>query len=90
MTQPEVRGSVRAIFETYKRKADQEGVALVLEAINEHAKSVYEYFGFKNYLTFCYGKGEVDSQGRPDPNGEGFTGYLMIYNKDELPGAVDN
>lgn len=88
LTHPEIRGSVRAIFDTYKKKADKEGVALVLEAISEHAKSVYEYFGFKNYLTFRYGQGEVDSRGRPDPNGEGFAGHLMIYYKDELPGAL--
>ncbi|SCU92629.1 LANO_0E01574g1_1 [Lachancea nothofagi CBS 11611] len=89
LTQPEVRGSVRAIFEHYKQKADAEGVALVLEAISEHAKSVYEYFGFKNYYTFTYGVGEVDSNGNPDPNGEGFVGYLMLYYKGDLPGATD-
>lgn len=85
---PEVRGSVRAIFETYKKKADEAGVAIVLEAISEHAKSVYEYFGFKNYLSFEYGRGEVDSKGNSDPNGEGFVGHLMIYYKDTLPGAL--
>ncbi|CAR30088.1 Iat4p [Lachancea thermotolerans CBS 6340] len=90
LTNPKVRGSVRAIFDTYKRKADEEGVALVLEAINEHARSVYEYFGFKNYHTFHFGAGEVDANGKANPNGEGFVGYLMIYYKDELPGAIDN
>lgn len=75
-------GSVRSIFQYYKSRADAENVAICLEAINEHAKSVYEYFGFKNYLTFKYGVGEVDSNGHPNTKGEGFTGYLMIYHKD--------
>ncbi|SCU99296.1 LAFA_0G23156g1_1 [Lachancea sp. 'fantastica'] len=89
LSQPQVRGSVRAIFDHYKQRADAEGVALVLEAINEHAKSVYEYFGFKNYYTFTYGVNEVDSEGNPDPHGEGFTGYLMLYYNGDLPGARD-
>ncbi|SCU93666.1 LAMI_0E15170g1_1 [Lachancea mirantina] len=90
LTKPEVRGSVRAIFDEYKRLADERGVALVLEAISDRAKSVYEYFGFKNYYTFHFGEGEVDSEGHVDPNGKGFVGYLMIYYKDELPGAIEN
>ncbi|CCD26852.1 Iat4p NDAI_0I02840 [Naumovozyma dairenensis CBS 421] len=79
---PEVRGSVRSIFKYYQKRADDDNCAIILEAISEHAKSVYEYFGFKNYLTFHFGKGECDSQGNLDPNGEGFTAYLMIYHKD--------
>lgn len=77
-----IRGSVRKIFEEYKRRADEENCAIVLEAIAEHARSVYEYFGFRNYKTFKYGEGEVDSSGNCNSNGEGFTGYLMIYHKD--------
>ena len=76
------KGSVRSIFEYYKERADRENVAICLEAISEKARSVYEYFGFKNYKTFKYGVGEVDSKGNFDKNGEGFTGYLMIYHKD--------
>ena len=37
-----IRGSVRTIFEEYKRRADEENCAIVLEAIAEHARSVYE------------------------------------------------
>ncbi|KAK5962057.1 uncharacterized protein PWA37_000087 [Arxiozyma heterogenica] len=76
------KGSVRSIFEYYKERADRENVAICLEAISDKARSVYEYFGFKNYKTFKYGVGEVDSKGHVDKNGEGFTGYLMIYHKD--------
>ena len=88
LTHPEIRGSIRKIFETYKARADAENCAMVLEAITPKAKSVYEYFGFKNYLDFQYGQNEVDSEGNYDPHGEGFTGHLMIYYKDELPGAL--
>ena len=76
------RGAVRAIFEEYIKRAEAEGAALVLEAIAEHAREVYEYFGFKTYLTMNYGRGEVDSVGNVDKNGEGHKAYLMIY----LPG----
>ncbi|KAH3902666.1 uncharacterized protein SCDLUD_000249 [Saccharomycodes ludwigii] len=79
LTQKNVRGSVRKIFETYKEKADKLDVPIVLEAISEHARSVYEYFGFKNYYTFRYGDGEVDSLGNLSSSGEGFVSYLMVY-----------
>lgn len=82
LSQPHVRGSVRAILKHYKQRADRDNCAMVLEAISSHAKSVYEYFGFKVFLTFRFGEGEVDSSGKLDPNGEGFIAYLMIYHKD--------
>ncbi|KAH3902664.1 uncharacterized protein SCODWIG_03323 [Saccharomycodes ludwigii] len=88
LSKPEIRGSVRKIFETYKEKADAENASVVLEAISEKAKAVYEYFGFKTYLNFNYGKNEVDKNGKPDPNGEGFDAYLMFYNKNTFPGYV--
>ncbi|CCK72687.1 uncharacterized protein KNAG_0L00640 [Huiozyma naganishii CBS 8797] len=73
------RGSVRAIFDAYKDRADCEGCAIVLEAINERARRVYEYFGFRTCLTFQFGQGEVNSAGELDAQGEGFTAYLMVY-----------
>ncbi|CCF57781.1 hypothetical protein KAFR_0D01350 [Kazachstania africana CBS 2517] len=76
------KGSVRSIFEYYKNRADIENSAIYLESISEAAKSVYEYFGFKNYLTFQVGVGEVNSLGKQDPQGKGFTMYLMVYHKD--------
>lgn len=82
LSQPNVRGSVRTILNHYKERADRDNCAVVLEAISEHAKSVYEYFGFRICLTFKFGEKEVNSQGILDPEGEGFTGYLMIYHKD--------
>ncbi|QLG73226.1 hypothetical protein HG535_0E03100 [Zygotorulaspora mrakii] len=81
-SQPKVRGSVKTMLNHYKERADKDNCAIVLEAISEHARSVYEYFGFKVYLTFKYGESEVNTQGVLDLNGEGFTGYLMLYHKD--------
>ncbi|SMN20018.1 similar to Saccharomyces cerevisiae YDR391C Putative protein of unknown function, possibly involved in zinc homeostasis [Maudiozyma saulgeensis] len=73
------KGTVRAMFDHYINRANVEKCALVLEAISEHAREVYEHFGFVNYNTFHYGVGEVNSLGQLDPHGEGHTGYLMIY-----------
>ncbi|KAG0668668.1 hypothetical protein C6P45_004510 [Maudiozyma exigua] len=74
-----LKGTVRTMFDHYIEIANRENRALVLEAINEHARDVYAHFGFVNYNTFHYGVGEVDAKGQLDPNGEGHTGYLMIY-----------
>lgn len=82
LSKPEIRGSVRAIFQEFKARADEKNCAIVLECISDHAKQVYEYFGFEDYLTFRYGVGEVNSKGEYDPNGEGFVGHLMFYHKD--------
>lgn len=82
VSQSHVRGSVRQILNEYKRRADADNCACVLEAISEHAKSVYEYFGYKVFQEFKFGIGEIDSRGHLDPQGEGFTAYLMIYYKD--------
>ncbi|CAR29134.1 hypothetical protein ZYGR_0Z00550 [Zygosaccharomyces rouxii] len=80
-TQRNVRGSVRKILEDYKKRADEDNCACILEAINEHAKSVYEYFGYKVVQEFKFGEGEINEDGTLDPNGKGFTAYLMIYYK---------
>lgn len=72
-------GAVRAIFDHYIALAKQTNNALVLEAISDHARDVYQHIGFKNYKTFKYGVNEVDTNGSINPNGNGHTGYLMIY-----------
>lgn len=76
-----VKGSVRAIFDHYKDRADRENCCIVLEAINEKARDVYQYFGFQVCRTFHYGVGEVNMQGEYDPEGTGFTAFLMVYHK---------
>lgn len=81
LNQPEVRGSARAILEYLKEEADKQDAAVILEAINEKAKKVYEYFGFMDYGEINYGKGEVNSQGEPDSKGEGFKANFMVYYK---------
>lgn len=81
-TQRHVRGSVRKIFQDFKKRADDDNCACILEAINEHARSVYEYFGYKVIEEFRFGEGEIDEQGNRDANGKGYKSYLMIYYKD--------
>ncbi|QLQ82239.1 hypothetical protein HG537_0G04940 [Torulaspora globosa] len=81
LEQPEVRGSARAVLTYLKQKADEQDAAVVLEAINDKAKKVYEYFGFVDYADVNYGQGDVDSNGQPDPNGKGFVLNLMVYYK---------
>ncbi|XBW37524.1 hypothetical protein QEN19_003106 [Hanseniaspora menglaensis] len=83
------KGNLRAIFESYKKRADESNSCIVLEAISEEAKTIYQYFGFKVYSKFNYGSKEVNGKGELDPNGEGFDAYLMIYHKDVLPGFID-
>ena len=75
----DVTGSVRSMFEHYIDIANKDKAALVLEAISEHARDVYAHFGFVNYNTFHYGIGEVDTKGQLDNEGNGHTGYLMVY-----------
>lgn len=81
---PEVRGSARALLTDLTKRADKDGNAVVLECISDHAKSVYEYFGFKSYLTYYFGQHEVDAEGLPDKSGkfEGFKADLMFYHRD--------
>lgn len=80
-TQRQIRGSVRKILEDFKQRADDDNCACVLEAISEHARSVYEYFGYKVIEEFTFGEGEIDPDGNIDPNGEGYKSYLMVYYK---------
>lgn len=86
LNQPHIKGSARAIVDYLKRKADEQNVAVVLEAINERAKGIYQHFGFVDYGAFQYGVGEVNSKGEPDSNGKGLKANFMAYYKDgELP-----
>lgn len=81
LDQLHIKGSARAIIDYLKEKADSENAAVMLEAINKNAKEVYTHFGFENYGEFSYGVGEVDSKGKPNTNGEGFTATFMAYFK---------
>lgn len=86
LNQPHIKGSARAIVDYLKRRADEQNVAVVLEAINESAKGIYQHFGFVDYGAFHYGVGEVNSKGEPDSNGKGLKANFMAYYKDgELP-----
>ncbi|CCH63043.1 hypothetical protein TBLA_0J00430 [Henningerozyma blattae CBS 6284] len=79
---PNVKGSTRALINDLKNRANNDNCAIVLEAISEQAKEVYRYFGFKTYLTYNYGVGEVNSKGELDSQGCGLTAHLMAYHKD--------
>ncbi|SCV00698.1 LAMI_0G06744g1_1 [Lachancea mirantina] len=82
LDQPHVKGNVRAIVEYLKLEADKKGAAVVLDALNGHAKSVYEYFGFLDYHEFRYGVGEVEANGELSETGPGFVANIMAYYKD--------
>ncbi|CCH58272.1 hypothetical protein TBLA_0A04790 [Henningerozyma blattae CBS 6284] len=82
LSHPEIRGSARAILTDLTRRADEDNCAVILECISDHAKGVYEHFGFKSYLTYYFGVNEVNQDGLPDPKGTGFKADLMFYHKD--------
>ena len=64
--------------------SDLKGCPIVLEAISEEAKNIYEHYGFKTVHSFSYGQNEVDENGQLDPKGKGFVAYLMIYYSGDL------
>lgn len=73
------KGTVTKIFKHYMKMSDLKGCPIVLEAISEEAKNIYEHYGFKTVHSFSYGQNEVDENGQLDPKGKGFVAYLMIY-----------
>lgn len=75
-----VKGAVSAVVKPFMEKAKAQGVALVLEAAGERPMEIYKHWGFKTVEVLKIGKGEVDAQNNPDPNGEGINVYYMIYN----------
>jgi hypothetical protein len=52
-----------------------------LEATSAQAVKLYEYYGFRVVEEINVGKGKVDSEGWPTPDGsgEGVTAWAMIY-----------
>lgn len=74
------KGSVSKVMKPFLEDALNRGCPAALECIDERAKSIYEYYGFKTYEVIKVGKDEVDINGEPDPHGEGLSIYYMIYN----------
>jgi len=66
------------------KMSDLKGCPIVLEAISEESKNIYEHYGFKTVHSFSYGQNEVDEKGQIDPKGKGFVAYLMLYYSGDL------
>ncbi|OKL60156.1 hypothetical protein UA08_04904 [Talaromyces atroroseus] len=71
-------GVIRALFEPYFTRAQEQGVPLWLEAISEHSKQVYEHLGFKTVATMRMGVGKASADGELQEGGEGVLVYAMI------------
>lgn len=82
--QEKKKGSVTKIFKHYMKMADLRKCPIVLEAISDEARQIYEHYGFKTVYSFKYGEKEVNAKGELDPNGVGFVAYLMIYYSGDL------
>ncbi|CAI4800526.1 CIC_collapsed_G0050780.mRNA.1.CDS.1 [Saccharomyces cerevisiae] len=79
---PEIRGSVRKILEKYKTKAERPIVPLLSRLFRSTQDLCTNISVSKPIWCFQFGVGEVNSKGEPDPQGKGFTAYLMLYHKD--------
>ncbi|KAL4969028.1 uncharacterized protein BDV14DRAFT_196347 [Aspergillus stella-maris] len=77
-------GVVRAVIEPYVKKAREQGVPLWLEAINDHARDVYQRFGFRTVAEVRVGVGRSNSRGELDENGEGIVVYAMMAEQSSL------
>ncbi|KAL6925628.1 hypothetical protein ACO0SA_000229 [Hanseniaspora valbyensis] len=82
--QEKKKGSVTKIFKHYMKMADLRKCPIVLEAISDDSRQIYEHYGFKTLHSFKYGENEVNERGELDSKGEGFTAYLMIYYSGDL------
>lgn len=70
-------GAIRSLIEPVVTKAREEGVPVWLEAINEHARDVYAYFGFEIVEQITIGQGVIDSDGWIHPEGNGVYVWAM-------------
>ncbi len=71
-------GAVRALVSPFLDRAREEGLPVWLEATNEHARDVYAHLGFSVVEEFRIGKGDVNSEGWLQEDGEGVLIYAMI------------
>ncbi|XBW35744.1 hypothetical protein QEN19_001314 [Hanseniaspora menglaensis] len=82
--QEKKKGTITKIFDHYKKMADLRKCPIVLEAISNESRMIYEHYGFKTLHSFKYGEKEVNSKGEVDSKGEGFVAYLMTYYSGDL------
>lgn len=73
------KGSVRRLIEPYLQKAKDEKTGASVVAIDQRAREIYEYFGFKVVDSFKLGENRLDRDGLPDPNGEGLEVTYLVY-----------
>ncbi|KAL4947110.1 hypothetical protein BDW69DRAFT_190496 [Aspergillus filifer] len=71
-------GAVRAVIEPYMEKAREQGVPLWLEAINDHARDVYQRFGSRIVAEVHVGAGMSNSRGELYESGRGLLAYAMM------------
>ncbi|KAL1610719.1 hypothetical protein SLS60_002389 [Paraconiothyrium brasiliense] len=81
------KGAVTAIFEPFLAEAKAKNVPVWLESTNEHAKGVYEHFGFKVVGQTRIGKGIAGRDGWAKEGGEGIETWGMIAGLDGWQGA---
>ena len=60
------------------KKARENAHLVYLEAVNEHAKDLYIYFGFKVVDEAIIGQDIVNSHGFIKPGGEGVRCWAMV------------
>ncbi len=79
-----ILGAVSRVVKPYLKLAKQNRLPVVLEAVNIHSKSVYEYFGFKCYGEFLLGESQISKNDNgeivEDRNGSGVAQFFMVYN----------
>lgn len=78
---PRVPGSLNAVITPFLERAAVEHVPAWLEATSRQAVKLYEHYGFRVVEEIVVGKGNVDAEGWPTPDGqgEGVTAWAMIY-----------
>lgn len=76
-------GVVRAVIDTYLRKAREANVPVVLGATNTSARDMYLHYGFKLVEKFIVGRGNTSPNGSPQERGARIPVFFMIYHPDE-------
>jgi len=84
-----VKGAVSAVVRPFMEEAKRQNVPFMVEAVGEKPMQVYQHWGFKTMEILRLGEGEVDSENRPDPNGEGIAIYYMIYNYESVNNGIE-
>lgn len=75
---PLVTGAISAVVRPFLQRAKESGAAVWLEAVDRRGVAIYEHFGFRLVEEITLGKGQVNSAGWPEDNGEGVSGYAMM------------